>query len=63
MNASHRVVMVNSESPLFIFKYFILNYFLIVWRASEQIYTRYELYLARFIYDQIIDLSSVQSVK
>ena len=37
--------------------------FRIVRRASEQIYTRYQLYFARCNYYQIVNLISVQSVK
>ena len=37
--------------------------FRIVRRASEQIYTRYQLYFARCNYYQIVNLTSVQSVK
>ena len=35
----------------------------IVRRASEQIYTRYQLYFARCNYYQIVNLTSVQSMK
>ena len=48
----------------FIFFYiFIWIIFRIVRRASEQIYTRYQLYFARCNYYQIVNLTSVQSVK
>ena len=46
MKASHRAVMVCSESLLIFLKLFIWIIFRIVWRASEQIYTRYQLYFA-----------------
>ena len=63
MNASHRAVMVSTESLLFILKQFILNYFGIVRRASEKVYARYERYFAGCIYHQIVNFTSVQSVK
>ena len=44
-------------------KSFIWIIFGIVWRASEQINTRYQLYFARCNYYQIVNLTSVQSVK
>ena len=47
MKASHRAVMVCSESLLFFKKSFIWIIFRIVRRASEQIYTRYQLYFAK----------------
>ena len=63
MKASHRAVMVCSESLLLKKNIFILIIFRIVRRASEQIYTRYQLYFARCNYYQIVNLTSVQSVK
>ena len=44
-------------------KKFIWIIFRIVRRASEQIYTRYQLYFARCNYYQIVNLTSVQSMK
>ena len=52
--------MVCSESLLF---FFLLIIFRIVRRASEQIYTRYQLYFARCNNYQIVNLTSVLSVK
>ena len=47
-----------------LFFFFFFNIiFRIVRRASEQIYTRYQLYFARCNYYQIVNLTSVQSVK
>ena len=47
----------------FFFLFCIWIIFRIVRRASEQIYTRYQLYFARCNYYQIVNLTSVQSVK
>ena len=54
--------MVCSESLNFL-QIIYLNYFLNCSEASEQIYTRYQLYFARCNYYQIVNLTSVQSVK
>ena len=59
MNASHRAVKFCSKSLLDSFKEFILNYFGIVRRASEQICTHYELYFARYLLsNRLSNLSS-----
>ena len=58
MKASHRAVMVCSESLFFFFFFFIWIIFRIVRRASEQIYTRYQLYFARCNYYKIVNLTS-----
>ena len=64
MKASHRAVMVCSESLFFFFFLNIyLSYFSNCSEPSEQIYTRYQLYFARCNYYQIVNLTSVQSVK
>ena len=45
------------------FKIIYLNYFWIVRGDPEQVYVRYQLYIARCNYDQIVNLTSVQGVK
>ena len=40
-----------------------LNYFWIVRGDPEQVYVRYQLYIARCNYYQIVNLTSVQGVK
>ena len=62
MKASHRAVMVCSESLLLKKNNLFELFFELFRRASEHIYTRYQLYFARCNYYQIVNLTSVQSV-
>ena len=62
MKASHRAVMVCSESLLF-FKNNLFELFFELFGGLQTIYTRYQLYFARCNYYQIVNLTSVQHVK
>ena len=62
MKESHRAVMVCSESLIFKNHLFEL-FFELFGGPPNKIYTRYQLYFARCNYYQIVNLTSVQSVK